>query len=236
MKRKKIFLLHFAGGNCYSFNFLKPLLTDFDAVALELPGRGKRFDEKLITDFHEAALDIYNQIVTYPEVQDCLIFGHSMGAYLALKVSSMLEAAGNPPAFIFVSGNAGPGLICYDASKPRHTLGRSDFRKELENMGGISNEILENEEAYSFFEPILRADFEIAENDGLEYLSPINVPIYALMGSEEKDVERIANWAKFTKNIFSFEILSGGHFFIYDQKEKVAEVILKNYKKLLPAI
>ena len=49
--KPQLFLLHFAGGNKYSFNFLKKYLESaFELVSIELPGRGDRMSEKLITD------------------------------------------------------------------------------------------------------------------------------------------------------------------------------------------
>lgn len=50
-------------------------------------------------------------------------------------------------------------------------------------------------ELFNFFEPILRLDFEIVEQEH-ESLSveKINYPIFSVMGSEEKNVCNITNW------------------------------------------
>src|ERR1043166_8245649 len=87
MKKPQLFLLHFAGGNCYSFQFMMPLLRDFEVVSLELPGRGKRINEPLVTNFDLAANDILRQLRQKLASSSFLIYGHSMGAYLALRVS-----------------------------------------------------------------------------------------------------------------------------------------------------
>ncbi len=62
MNKPQLFLLHFAGGNRYSFQFLLPQLSAFNVVALELPGRGNRLNEPLLDNFNEAASDLYQQV------------------------------------------------------------------------------------------------------------------------------------------------------------------------------
>lgn len=224
MKKPQLFLLHFAGGSCYSFQFLMPLLSGFEVVSLELPGRGKRFNEPLLNDFNEAATDLYNQIMANLTNTQFLIYGHSMGAYLTLRIANMLEKAGRHPVGIIVSGNAGPG-VRDPAKKIRYLLDRPAFIEELKLLGGIPAEVIENEELFNFFEPILRADFEIAERNGLQQEPPIEARMFAIMGSQEDDVEFISNWSEFTRGRFSAEILEGDHFFIHRHPDRIASII-----------
>jgi len=135
--------VHFAGGNRYSFQFLAPYLKDFEFIPLELPGRGKRVGEPLLKDFDLAALDLYNQVIEKLHRQDFLIYGHSMGAYLALRIANMLEKAGRPPACLLVSGNAGPGTR---ERQDIHMLDPEDFIVELRKMGGMPQEFTDNHE------------------------------------------------------------------------------------------
>ena len=61
--KTQLFLLHFAGGSCYSFDFLNDTLSKkFECHALELPGRGKRNQEKLLLHKEEAIQDYCDQI------------------------------------------------------------------------------------------------------------------------------------------------------------------------------
>lgn len=228
MKRPQLFLLHFAGGSCYSFQFLTPLLSDFEVVCLELPGRGKRLDEPLLKEFDEAATDLYNQIMRNLTNDKFLIYGHSMGAYLSLRVANMLEKAGKYAAGIIVSGNAGPG-IWNPEKKIRYLLGKSDFIAELQLLGGVPRELIENEEMFSFFEPVLRADFEIAERNGLEEEPAIQAQLFAIMGSLEDNVAAISNWSRFTKGRFKAEVLEGDHFFIHRHPNRIARIISSCY-------
>jgi len=230
--RPRLFLLHFAGGNCYSYRFLAPMLTAFEVVALELPGRGKRMDEALICEFDDAAMDVYQQINGLTGGADrFFIYGHSMGAYLALRVANMLETAGKGPAGIVVSGNAGPGMRHKD-KKVRYLMERTEFATELMQMGGIPEELIDNDEVFSFFEPVLRADFEIAERHDLSREPAIKAPLYAIMGSQEENVTEIDNWSRFTKGGFYSEVLEGDHFFIHRHPKRVADIISMLYRRV----
>jgi len=229
MRKPQLFLLHFAGGNRYSFQFMLHLLGEFEVFTLELPGRGKRMSEDLLKDFELAARDIYQQLMQNLETS-FVLYGHSMGAYLALKVCDMLEKAGRMPAYLIVSGNAGPGI---GADKKRYLLEHHAFVEELQLLGGIPDELIHDRELFEFFEPILRADFEIAENNALKDQIVVKAPLYAIMGSDEEQADHIANWGKFTRSQFSYEIMEGDHFFIYKHPRKLAAVIKSCYQSAL---
>ncbi|MBB6269859.1 surfactin synthase thioesterase subunit [Pedobacter cryoconitis] len=226
MSKPQLFMFHFAGGNSYSFKFMNPYLQEFTIEPIELPGRGRRSGEILITDFHTAAKDVYKQIRSKLNSKHFLIYGHSMGAYLALKVTKMLEHDNISPVGIIVTGNAGPKI---SENKKRYLLNEKDFVKEVKKLGGLPSEVLENQELLDYFMPILKADFEISEENNLERDSTINVPIYSLMGDTEEHADKITNWSKYTRSDFKHEVLSGDHFFIYNHPERLAKIITKHY-------
>ena len=228
MSKPQLFLLHFAGGNRYSFQFMLPRLADFQVIPLELPGRGNRTREALLRDFDMAALDIFKQIKKHLGAVRYLIYGHSMGAYLGLRVANLLSESGFPPSALIVSGNPGPGM---EDDKKRYLLGRKAFVEELRKLGGVPEELLENDELLEFFEPILRADFEVAEKNDISGEAPLNVPLYAMMGSEEEKTEAIGNWGRYTHSEFRSEILDGDHFFIHRHPARIADIIKKCYER-----
>lgn len=226
--KPQLFLLHFAGGNVYSFNFLKKYLdSTFELVSIELPGRGKRMGETLITDKKNAVKDIYNELQKrITKDVPFFIYGHSMGAILGFELIQLLEKNNVIPQCFIASGNPGPGLL---PPNIRYNLDRENFIAELKKLGGIANEVFENDELFDFFEPILRADFEIVERQTENSLDKINCPIYCVMGNLEKRVENISNWEKYTNLSFTSEVFEGNHFFINNQAEKLAHFIKKAY-------
>lgn len=224
-RNRQVFLLHFAGGNSYSFNFLKPFLPkDFDFHLIELPGRGRRIKEDLLSKESEAIDDLLKQICSLRTDKPYIIFGHSMGALLALRITKKLEEQGDYPKQLIVAGNAGPGTG--DADKCRSTMNDDELKEELLSLGGVSNEILENEDLFFFFSPIMRSDFKILEDgEPLDADFKVSTPIVALMGDKEETADNIDNWKNFTSGAFKSYLLSGNHFFIHDHPAELVRII-----------
>jgi external thioesterase TEII len=220
----QIFLLHFGGGNVYSFQFLKPYLpVYFEFHPLELPGRGKRMSEKLLLTESEAVEDLLSQIKAIRNHEPFLLYGHSMGASLGLKVTKRLEELGDPPKRLIVSGNAGPGT---GEEKYRSTMNDEDLKNELRTLGGAPEEVLNDTDLFDFFAPIMRSDFSLLENsEKLDLSFKIHSPIVAIMGDKEETCGEIENWKNFTLNEFKFHILPGNHFFIYDHPSDLMQII-----------
>jgi len=229
----QLFLLHFAGGSRYSFEFLKKEMPNVDFIPLELPGRGKRHREELIKNKSEAIDDYYNQIKALRNGEPYIIYGHSMGAVLGLSVTAKLETAEDAPELLIVSGNAGPGV---KSAKDflYHELNDVRFKEELLELGGIPTEVIENEELFNYFSPIIRADFECLEKDPFsEEHQKVKTAICALMGADEENFDQIENWNKYTHTRFTHQILSGNHFFIHKNAAELANIFANEFKKQL---
>ncbi|MFV8347171.1 thioesterase II family protein [Flavobacterium sp. ZB4P13] len=232
--RLQLFLLHFAGGSVYSFEFLKRhLVSDIEFIPLELPGRGKRHIEKLLKTLDECVEDYFNQIKNLRNEKPFIIYGHSMGAPLGLYLTSKFEVIGDSPSQLIVSGNAGLGIkkegeiVCY------HKLDDLQFKEKLKKLGGMPNEVFDNEELYNHFAPIIRSDFECVDNlNDIQDNIQINTDIYAIMGNGEETSSKIDNWKRFTKGNFQNKIVSGNHFFIYDHPKEIVNAVVETIDKL----
>ncbi|WP_044199639.1 thioesterase II family protein [Dyadobacter tibetensis] len=223
--KRKIFLLHFAGGSRYSYQFLSPYLETFDLRPLELPGRGKRHQEKLLERFTDALDDITSQIEKEIEPDVDLIFGHSLGAILGFWVTERLEKINKKPGCLIVSGNASPAVGKSDFLQSLHQLPEAEFASALRKMGGIPEELFQNKDLYKFYEPILRADLKLVDSVGGLMPGLIRTSIFAMMGHQEKSAHRIEQWQSFTIADFEYKCMEGGHFFIYQHPEKIANII-----------
>lgn len=228
--RPAIVLIHFAGGNCYSFQFLKPHLGADQLVVLELPGRGRRIGEPLISDIDKAVDDLLVQFVKQGIQDEFVLYGHSMGATLALLLCEKLEARGIHPACLIATGSCGPG-----AGKEEETykLRGEAFKNALRKLGGISETVLQEEELFEYFEPVIRADFELLEKSNKEPAVPLRTPIHVVMGAEEEDVAHIENWQRFTTAKAITEVWKGNHFFIHDCPDRLAGLIKEYVEKII---
>ncbi len=178
--------------------------------------------EAVLTDFPDAVTDVYQQLMQRLGNRVLILYGHSLGSALAFGVAGMLEAAGRPADYLLVSGNPGPGV-----REPtfRYLMNREDFLQELRQLGGIPDAFFQDKDLIDFFEPIMRADFELAERNDLAASKPLYTPVYALMGNQEQGAVHIENWHKFTTARFDHELLEGDHFFIHRHPQRLAGII-----------
>jgi external thioesterase TEII len=225
----KLILIHFAGGNSFSFRAFYPFIEAYEIISLELPGRGLKQNESLIMDFDMALTYLYAQLMEFhkkSKLDKFIIYGHSMGAILGFHLTALLEKNSLNPLSLIVTGNSGPRNR---NEKKISLLDDKNFLEAVVKFGGISDALVKHPELMDYFIPILKADFAIVENYSVDESIVINTPIHAIMGDQEEYVDQITNWGKFTKAVFKYETLPGDHFFINQHAKKVAEIISKSH-------
>lgn len=225
----KLFALPFAGGSKYSYNSFNDFMPDYiDFRPLEIPGRGERMTEDLVDNIHLMAEDIFHQIKN--DLKDpYAIYGHSMGTILTYLVcKKIIENGLNSPEHIFVTGAGGPSIE--HRERERHLLSTNDFKQKLVDYGGSPKEVLDNDELYEFFEPILRNDFKAVETYFYtDWDKKFNFPITVAIGlSESVSMDEARLWEKETSQNVSVRQFPGGHFFIYEYTFELVKVIVKS--------
>lgn len=221
----KIIALPYAGGNKYSYKGLQSKLDGrFQLITIELPGRGARIAEPLLTNVQSIIEDLLIQIRPHLNTP-FIIYGHSMGGLLGNLLIQQLNAKGLPlPLLFMASGCSGPQASNY--SKNRHKLPDTALIKELEKLGGFPNEVLKSKELMAFILPILRADFQALDCYQYQKKAPYNVPIYALAGTTEAITDKqLEAWLAETSQTCTYRRLPGNHFFILQHFDKLAKII-----------
>ena len=97
----------------------------------------------------------------------------------------------------------------------------------------MPDEIIENEELLDLILPILRSDFQIAEENNIAAELVVDIPIFAIMGDQEEYVSEISNWKMYTNSGFNSTIMKGGHFFILNFPIELAQFIKYHYEIVL---
>ncbi|MAO18048.1 MAG: hypothetical protein CMH44_14445 [Muricauda sp.] len=222
-----IFIIPYAGGSFYSMRGLEEKLKNIDCITLELPGRGERIDEPLSNKLNFVVNDLFEKVIKVIERYDeYYFFGHSFGSLLSyLLVQKIMTSDWDMPKHLFVSGTGGPSKE--KKHENIHLLSKNDFRREVKDMGGTTSEVTKSEELMSFFEPIIRSDFELVSQ--YNYISDrkINIPITAFFGSIDKiELADKKLWQKETNlelDIIEFE---GDHFYIFNHWDNLAKTIM----------
>jgi surfactin synthase thioesterase subunit len=227
VSKTKLFCLPFAGGNKYSYRvFQENAPASLSIVPLEYPGRGARIREPFIKDMQRLVNDMYNQLRSQVNPQPYAIYGHSMGGVVAYMLCRKIFADGSfpPPVHLFVTGTLSPAD--QKDNKQRHLLSKKDFIEEMRDLDGCPEEILLNEELLSFFEPILRVDFETIETFHYRQQPPIDIPLTVMTGTQEDfDPEDIQLWQQETTQPVEFYQFEGKHFFIFQHTRAVLRII-----------
>lgn len=230
----KIYFLPFAGGSELSYSQIIDKFYDdtITPIQCSLPGRGKRIGEALLDSVSAMAQDIFLQIKTSLNGDSFAVFGHSMGALLAVHLLSLLKISELPlPLHVFLSGRS--GVIKFPESPLISDMASSYFKKALSDFGGIPDEIIKDNSIMSFFEPIIRNDFR-----AIEYYLPItfydsNLPVTVYFGdNEDFSTNEAISWQRITSHKIDIKCFSGGHFFIFEHAEEIVKDMVSKLKYL----
>jgi len=227
MTKINLFCLPFAGGSVYSYRGYEQSAPEIiNVIPLDLPGRGTRIKEDLLTDIHDMVDDIYNQIEG--KLNDpYAIYGHSMGSLIGYLLTKKIIQKGQfQPEYLIFTGCIAPSVDVFSDDVPKHDLPKPEFINKLKELGGSPDEVLENEQLLDFFEAIIRADFQATSNYRYEQTDPFNIPILILIGLEERATyEHALEWQKESTETVDVKQLPGKHFFIFDHETEIMELI-----------
>ena len=223
-RKRNIFCLTFAGGSSYHYReFQKFTAGSTHIFPVELPGRGKRFSEPLLTNIHEMVEDVLGQIAPVLD-KPYTIYGHSLGAKLGYLLTKRIIGGNLPePLHLFVSGSEGPSSE--PRERNRHLLPSGKFKALLNRFEGTPAEVLENSELMDFFEPIIRADFQAVDTYVYEYSEPFDIPVTVMIGRDDRlTAEGVMKWQDITTRRISVREFPGGHFFVFKHLPELGKI------------
>ncbi len=228
MVKVRLYCLAHAGGAASVFLAWKRLLGgDIDLHPIELSGRGKRNSEPLYSSMDEAVSDVYSKISAGLDEMPYAIIGHSMGTVLAYElVRKFRSHAKSEPVHIFFSGRFAPYLK--KSNTRLHTLPDHELIEKFSEIGGLSANILENEELKNYLLPILRSDCMIVETyNQNQPIVKINCGITVLTGDQDSAVlpHEIDSWQECSSKKCEYYSFDDGHFFLYKFKEEITKLI-----------
>ena len=148
-----------------------------------------------------------------------------MGASMAYAVARALATEGHPPIHLFVSGQAAPHLP--RPTPPRHELPGAAFTAMLAGLGGTPPEVLGDAELMAVFEPLLRADFAVADTYVSQPDPALDVPLTALGGRDDPEagLEALDAWRPYSRR-FRVQRLSGSHFYLRENPAPLLQLIV----------
>ena len=201
------------------------LLPEWELRCLELPGRERRISDPPYKSIEQAAdgslQHVLNLIADDPHVA---LFGHSMGAVLAFEIARRLEAAGQPPSFLVVSGSAGPRIRRSTSSAG---LGDDEFLGRVSELAGYEDEKLKIPEVRELVLPTLRADVDMHERYSWDGHGRLACPIVVIRGAGDTLVSsaEAAAWQEGSLARIDSCEPAGGHMYLLEDPMAVINVL-----------
>ncbi|WP_330299312.1 thioesterase II family protein [Streptomyces sp. NBC_00503] len=220
-----------AGAPAYA-DWVDLLPPEIELVAVQLPGRQDRLAEDPFTEVGPL-VEVLTHALRPVLDGSYVFFGHSAGATLAYELARALQARGSRgPEHLFLSAQPAPG-----ESEVRllHELSDEEFRAEIVALGGIDEEIAEDDDVMESMLYTVRADFTLWERHRSEPGAPLDCPVTVLCGESDPraPLDEVKRWADHTTAEFAAEFFPGGHFYFFESASEVVSLIGR--KILTPA-
>ncbi len=239
MSKIKLICLPYAGGTAQAYMKWNTYLDEnIELYPIELAGRGIRYNEELYESFEHALEDVYEKIKDEITESPYALFGHSMGCWLAYELwHKIKEEKHKKPVHLFLSGRRAPNIR---NKEEKHYMKTNDELKEvMMKYGGTPIEILNDEELFNYFFPIIKADLKITEN--YKYVKKneridCNISVFTGKKDTTINMKELISWKNYTLLSCKITKFDGGHFFINEKLEDVVNNInltLRTYFKLM---
>lgn len=214
-----------AGGSASFYRGWTTLLPRGVELAIAMyPGRENR-----LADPHPDTLETLagEFAARVPQDVPAVLFGHSMGGTVAFEVVRRMVRS---PERLVVSGQPAP-----HRHRPGdvHLRGEEGLVEELRAVGGTDASLLDHPEIRDLVLPVVRADYRLIERYRPGPVDPLAVPIAALIGSDDPEVneDEARAWADWTVSGFQLHTIAGGHFGLVEEPASFMQWLIG----LLPA-
>jgi pyochelin biosynthetic protein PchC len=208
VQRRLICFPH-AGGAASFFRSWQSYLTNFEVCSVRYPGRAERIDEEQPTDLRQLAWGIAEAIAPLND-SPLILFGHSLGAAVALETARALEEKGIEIMHLFASGSRnGPCPL-----RPAYIEEDDEsLCSHLVEMGGTSSENVNDPTFRELVFPSIRADGKMFHEYKMTIYPQLQCPITTIYGHVDHHAD-IRPWEDLTLGEFCENKVTGDHFYL----------------------
>lgn len=223
--KARLVCLPHAGGAASYFHPLSRLLesSSIDVVVVQYPGRQDRSAEPLVGDITAMAEHVTDALRGWTD-EPLAFFGHSMGATVAFETARRMEAMGVGVTSLFVSARPAPSI---PPSRKFDIHNEEALVADVVSLDSAAAELLQDPDIRAMALPAIRNDYSAVAT--YRYLPgrDVTCPIVALLGNADPRVthEEAQAWSKHTTGAFELRSFSGGHFYLNNHRETVANMI-----------
>lgn len=205
----RLLCLPHAGGSASFYAGWGGHLGDVEVHAVAYPGRADRIDEPTPADLVELGRDIATAAQSLAD-RPLALFGHSMGAAVALETARALEAAGVPVQHVLASGSRNGPL---PPPSPPTVNDPADVIRELVRLGGTDPELADDPVFQELVLPYLLGDSLMFHSYRMHPGPLLDCPVTAIVGVDDEDAD-IRPWPELTRGAFIERPVAGNHFYL----------------------
>jgi surfactin synthase thioesterase subunit len=206
--------LSFCGGGTSPFrSWINALPADVDLAMVCYPGRERRIAEPAVQTWTGLMDDVLASVRTID--RPYVLFGHSLGAWVAFEVAAAAERGGGPaPQALVVSASNAPSRAAQERLLSPHAADSDELLLEwMRRVGQLSELIVADPDLRAMALELFRADKRAAESYEFALGRTVGAPMQLLCGAEDTQVRGEDGWPELAAGEFRFDLLPGGHFY-----------------------
>lgn len=223
--RGAIVLFPHAGAAAMSYRKLATALAaGDDTFIVEYPQRAERLHHPAPKTIHDLARGLF-EAGPWHRAAPLRLLGHSMGAVVAFEFARIAEQRGIAVRKLWVSAGPVPSTV---AELPELPTSDAQLLADLADMGGTDPRLLADEEFAELLTNAARCDYEVLNRYDCGAGVRIHADIHAVGGRQDRrvDARSLHRWARHTDGSFTSSFFDGGHFYINEHINTMANRVI----------
>ncbi|BBX87096.1 thioesterase II family protein [Mycolicibacterium aubagnense] len=212
-----------AGGAAVAYRELATTLSDkgIDTYVVQYPRRADRLAHPAHPTVEQLAADLFSA-GHWAGAGPLRLVGHCMGAVVAFEFARVAERSGAPVHSLWASAGQAP---CDVVDAPPLPTGPREMLAEMVDLGGTDPRLLADEDFVELLLMAVGADYAALNR----YVGGgrITADIHVLGGRDDHriDQDMLRRWENHTSGVFTLTEFDGGHFYLTDHLDALADVI-----------
>ncbi|MEV0619362.1 alpha/beta fold hydrolase [Nonomuraea sp. NPDC050404] len=217
---RQLVCLGFCGGGTGPYRAWTSVLDQGTDLALVCyPGREGRFAERFARTWDELVEDATEAVLSAAD-RPYLLFGHSMGGWMAFDVVTRIERRGGPlPYALVVSSCNAPNRGLTERDRfPSFADSDSALLDWMKTIGLLPAYVRADPGLLEMAYELMRADIRVRDTYRYTPGATTGVPVQVLWGRDDQVIEPAVaeQWRQVCDGDFRCDSLPGGHFYTPD--------------------